>query len=52
MGENRRFQSNEEILAAFKLVLPYINKIIHEDMVVGLTDLENMLVIIELKNLN
>ncbi|KGO15277.1 methyl-accepting chemotaxis protein [Clostridium botulinum] len=40
MGENRRFQSNEEILAAFKLVLPYINKIIHEDMVVGLTDLE------------
>lgn len=33
-------RTNEEILAAFKLVLPYINKIVHEDMAVGLTDLE------------
>ncbi|WP_326498378.1 methyl-accepting chemotaxis protein [Clostridium brassicae] len=40
MSVNEDFKTNEEILAAFKLVLPYINKIIHDDMVVGLTDLE------------
>ncbi|EJO5346061.1 chemotaxis protein [Clostridium botulinum] len=40
MNENRMFESNEQILAAFKLVLPYINKITHEDMALGLTDLE------------
>lgn len=37
---NHPFQTNEEILAAFKLVLPYINRVVHEDMAVGLTDLE------------
>lgn len=31
--------TNEEILEAFKLVMPYLNKIVREDMVVGLTDL-------------
>ncbi|WP_353893617.1 methyl-accepting chemotaxis protein [Proteinivorax hydrogeniformans] len=34
------FESNEDILRAFKLVLPYINRIVHDDMAVGLTDLE------------
>lgn len=33
-------QTNEEILAAFKLVLPYLNRIVREDMAVGLTDLK------------
>lgn len=37
------FQTNEEILAAFKLVLPYFNKIVREDMAVGLTNLEEYL---------
>jgi len=32
--------SNEEILAAFKVVLPYLNRIVREDMAVGLTDLK------------
>ncbi|WP_129600160.1 methyl-accepting chemotaxis protein [Anaerophilus nitritogenes] len=40
MNNSRNFETNEDILAAFKLVLPYLNKIVHEDMVVGLTDLE------------
>lgn len=40
MPENSIFKTNEDILEAFKLVLPYINKIAHEDMSVGLTDLE------------
>ena len=31
-------ETNEEILAAFKLVLPYMNRIVREDMAVGLTD--------------
>ena len=30
--------TNEEILRAFKIVIPYINKIVREDIVVGLTD--------------
>lgn len=33
------FKTNEEMLEAFKIVLPYMNKIVHEDMAVGLTDL-------------
>lgn len=37
---NYEFKSNEQILAAFKLVLPYLNKIVREDMAVGLTDLK------------
>ncbi len=40
MGDSNYFQTNESILAAFKLVLPYLNKIVREDMAVGLTDLE------------
>lgn len=32
--------TNEAILEAFKLVLPYMNQIVREDMVVGLTDLK------------
>lgn len=31
---------NEEILEAFKVVLPYINKIVRDDMAVGVTDLD------------
>lgn len=31
--------TNEEILEAFRLVLPYLNKIVREDMAVGLTNL-------------
>ena len=37
---NSYFKTNEEILAAFKLVLPYLNKIVHDDMAVGLTDMD------------
>ncbi|SDE31933.1 methyl-accepting chemotaxis protein [Sporomusa acidovorans] len=36
-------QTNEDILAAFKLVLPYFNHIVREDMAVGLTDLKKYL---------
>lgn len=35
-----KVESNEEILAAFELVLPYFNRIVREDMAVGLTDLK------------
>lgn len=35
--------TNEEILEAFKIVLPYINKIVRDDMVVGITDLSKYL---------
>lgn len=38
-----KLQTNEEILAAFKLVLPYLNHIVREDMAVGLTDLKEYL---------
>lgn len=31
---------NEEILEAFKVVLPYINKVVRDDMAIGVTDLE------------
>lgn len=34
---------DKEILDAFKLVLPYLNRIVREDMVVGLTDLNEYL---------
>jgi len=37
---NGVIETNEEILAAFKLVLPYLNRIVREDMAVGLTDLK------------
>ncbi len=35
-----KIETNEAILEAFKLVLPYLNRIVREDMAVGLTDLE------------
>jgi uncharacterized protein YoxC len=38
-NEGRVF-TNEEIIAAFRLVLPYLNRIVREDMAVGLTDLK------------
>lgn len=43
MAIDGKFQTNEEILAAFKLVLPYLNHIVREDMAVGLTDLTEYL---------
>lgn len=43
LEEESRVRSNEEILAAFKLVLPYLNRIVREDMAVGLTDLKEYL---------
>jgi len=39
MQNEGKTQTNEEILAAFELVLPYLNRIVREDMAVGLTDL-------------
>ncbi|MGL5271348.1 MAG: methyl-accepting chemotaxis protein, partial [Selenomonadaceae bacterium] len=38
MNEELENLTNEEILRAFKIVIPYINKIVREDIVVGLTD--------------
>ena len=32
------FETNEEILDAFKVVLPYINEVLREDVAVGLAD--------------
>lgn len=40
MANDEKKLTNEEILAAFKLVLPYLNHIVREDMAVGLTDLK------------
>lgn len=40
MQNSNQFQTNESILNAFKLVLPYLNRIVREDMAVGLTDLK------------
>lgn len=40
MLKSDNFKTNEEILEAFKVVLPYINSITPDDMVIGLTDLE------------
>ncbi|WP_189928508.1 methyl-accepting chemotaxis protein [Clostridium tetani] len=37
---NDNFKTNEEILEALKSVLPYLNSITPDDMVIGLTDLE------------
>lgn len=34
------YKTNEEILKAFKVVMPYINSMTHDDMAVALTDLE------------
>ena len=43
MPNENEFQTNEQILAAFKLVLPYFNRIVREDMAIGLTDLKEYL---------
>ncbi|WP_371380563.1 methyl-accepting chemotaxis protein [Sporomusa aerivorans] len=43
MRDERALQTNEEIMAAFKLVLPYLNQIVREDMAVGLTNLNEYL---------
>ena len=43
MTQNTFFKTNEEILQAFKLVLPYMNRIVREDMAVGLTDCKEYL---------
>ncbi|AKN32613.1 chemotaxis protein [Clostridium carboxidivorans P7] len=43
MLKSNEFQTNESILEAFKLVLPYINRVVREDMAVGLTDLKEYL---------
>lgn len=40
MAGGDKIETNEAILEAFKLVLPYLNKIVREDMAVGLTDLK------------
>ncbi len=39
MAGGDKIETNEAILEAFRLVLPYLNKIVREDMAVGLTDL-------------
>ena len=33
------FKSDEDVLQAFKVVIPYINQIVREDVVIGLTNL-------------
>lgn len=43
MQQEGKIQTNEDILAAFQFVLPYLNQIVREDMVVGLTDLTEYL---------
>lgn len=40
MQNSNQFQDNESILNAFKLILPYLDRIVREDMAVGLTDLK------------
>lgn len=40
MSKNSCIQTDEQILAAFEFVLPYFNRIVREDMAVGLTDLK------------
>ncbi len=37
--DNLNSKTNEEILEAFKIVMPYIKHIVREDLVIGLTDL-------------
>jgi hypothetical protein len=43
LNNKGQIQTNDDILAAFKLVLPYFNQIVREDMAVGLTDLKEYL---------
>lgn len=43
MAPENKNKTNEEILAAFELVLPYLNRIVREDMAVGLTDVKEYL---------
>lgn len=43
MHEDSKVKTNEDILEAFRLVLPYLNRIVREDMAVGLTDLTQYL---------
>ncbi|CUH95664.1 hypothetical protein P22_1739 [Propionispora sp. 2/2-37] len=43
MGHADSVPTNEEILEAFKIVLPYLNHIVREDMAVGLTNLTEYL---------
>ncbi|KZL92972.1 methyl-accepting chemotaxis protein [Clostridium magnum] len=40
MQNPNQLQDNESILNAFKMILPYLNRIVREDMAVGLTDLK------------
>ncbi len=46
------YKTNEEILKAFKVVMPYINSMTHDDMAVALTDQRNTQDIIRTENLN
>ena len=45
-------KTNEDILNAFKVVIPYINHIVREDVVIGLTDTKEYLDYIPGKKLN
>lgn len=40
MAKSNLIQTDEQIIAAFEFVLPYLNKVVREDMAVGLTDLK------------
>ncbi len=40
LNKEKQNFSNEDILQAFQIVLPYIDRIVREDVVVGLTDRE------------
>ena len=40
LNEEKKLLTDEDILRAFQIVLPYIDKIVREDVVVGLTDRE------------
>lgn len=51
MNRSGMFKSNEEILEAFRIVLPYINKIVHEDMVLAITDLDKFIGLTKSKEL-
>ena len=44
--------TDEEILRAFKIVIPYINKIVREDIVVGLTDTKEYIGYVRSENLD
>ena len=45
-------KTNEDILNAFKVVLPYINKVTREDMATGLSDLTQYLAYVRGENLD